>query len=450
MTAKSLQVIEPKNLTTEQVELVKRQIAIGASNDELAMFIGICNKTGLDPFSKQIYCIKRGGKMSTQVSIDGSRLIAQRSGEYQGQVGPWWCGADGVWKDIWLSPAPPVAAKVGVIRAGFREPLFAVARYAAYSQPSPFWQRMGDLMIAKVAEALALRKAFPMELSGLYTSEEMEQAGGEDPSSGQAGKTAQKTDKLKEKLGAGASAGGPAPAIDAEVVSPEPSAAETATEASTKQPAEPVAKTSPAKAATPPPAEKKPAKTRTRAPAAPAAEKEYAPMPNEEEIESVKVPFGEKLMGKTLNSLEMDDFIWLHRFYAKNGPGETPAFKWFHKVFQAYVEMYSDIAEALAGLEPEETPPPAAAGPVVEADNSAAEYFENLKEGETDHAKVALDRIRKAKSAEELQQAWKQLNDDLKDPAKINARGIDPKVASAIVNDANKAKADAKTRLGIK
>ena len=446
MSAKSLQVIEPQNLTADQVELVKRQIAVGASNDELAMFVGICNKTGLDPFTKQIYCIKRGGKMSTQVSIDGSRLIAQRSGEYQGQVGPWWCGPDGVWKDIWLAPTAPVAAKVGVIRAGFREPLFAVARYQAYAQPSPFWQRMGDLMIAKVAEALALRKAFPMELSGLYTSEEMEQAGGEDLSAGQADKTAQKTDKLKEKLGAGASAGGPAPAIDAEIVTPEVSAVETPAEAAKKQPAEPVVVTSPAKAATPPPAEKKPARKAAAKPEA--KESVMPPVPtDEQELAVILVPeWNQHFKGQALGSLSDKDLRDLSAWFGRASAPASVSGKWFKACFDNYVSLF-DLG---LGEEPAEVPPPATSGPVVETDNSAAEFFENLKEGETDHAKVALDRIRKAKSAEELQQAWKQLNDDLKDPTKINARGIDPKVASAIVNDANKAKADAKARLGLK
>lgn len=184
--------VKREGFTEEQVELIKNQIAKGTSDGELQLFMMQCQKTGLDPFARQIFCIGRPAydketktykqTFTTQVSIDGLRLIAERSGKYTGQVGPFWCGEDGIWKEVWLDKGQPKAAKVGVLRNDFKEPVFAVARFDAYKQTNKenvlnnMWQKMGDVMLAKCAESLALRKAFPQELSGLYTTDEMGQS----------------------------------------------------------------------------------------------------------------------------------------------------------------------------------------------------------------------------------------------------------------------------------
>lgn len=160
----------------ETIALIKQSICKGASDLELKLFLEQCKRTGLDALSRQIYSIERGGKRTIQISIDGFRLIAERTGKYAGQVGPLWCGEDGVWKDVWISKQAPVAAKVGVLRSDFKEPLWAVAKTSSYDAGTPIWKKMPEVMISKCSEMLALRKAFPQELSGLYGTEEMEQA----------------------------------------------------------------------------------------------------------------------------------------------------------------------------------------------------------------------------------------------------------------------------------
>lgn len=177
-----LAVKSDQNFWTDVQLAALKQIGLGeAPKAELGAFLHLSQKTGLDPFARQIYMINRGGRYTIQASIDGLRIVAQRSGEYAGQVGPFWCGADGEWTDVWLDKEPPVAAKIGVMRKGFTEPLYAVAKYESYAvigrdgKPSGLWAKMPDTMIAKCAEALALRKAFPHDLSGIYVTEEMEQ-----------------------------------------------------------------------------------------------------------------------------------------------------------------------------------------------------------------------------------------------------------------------------------
>jgi phage recombination protein Bet len=168
---------EGTRFSPSQIDLIKSQIAPGATDDELQLFIHVANSRNLDPFRKEIYAIKRWNSqerretVAFQVSIDGYRKIAESTGKYAGQVGPFWCGADGKWVDVWLDDEPPKAAKVGMLRAGFSEPVWAVVSYNSFVQktkdgtPTRFWKDMPDHMLAKVAESQAMRKAFPDEMA---------------------------------------------------------------------------------------------------------------------------------------------------------------------------------------------------------------------------------------------------------------------------------------------
>lgn len=215
-------------LGADKIDLIKKTLMPrNFGNTELELFLHQARRTGLDPLTRQIYALDVKGKFSVQVSIDGFRLIAERSGKYAGQLGPFWCGEDGVWSDVWLGKGNPAAARVGVLRSDFKEPLWAVARWASYAG-GYMWQKMPDLMLGKVAEALALRRAFPQELSGLYTGDEMQQAGdGQDaPAAPQEARTARGT-------GRGRTAAAPT-VVDA---APEPSSAPVEAHAESENPA---------------------------------------------------------------------------------------------------------------------------------------------------------------------------------------------------------------------
>jgi len=175
--ATSLTITDEQNAWTPTQLAALKQLGLAqATAADLEFFLHQAKRTGLDPFARQIYMINRGGKYTIQTSIDGFRIVAQRSGNYGGQTPAEWCAEDGIWKDVWLAKTPPLAARIGVYYKDAPNPTYATAKWDSYAQSSPIWSKMPDLMLAKCAEALALRKAFPNDLSGIYSSDEMAQA----------------------------------------------------------------------------------------------------------------------------------------------------------------------------------------------------------------------------------------------------------------------------------
>jgi phage recombination protein Bet len=183
----------------EQLAVLRHMGVEGAPQAELQVFHHQSKRTGLDPFSKQIYMLSRRQKnrqgqwetkWTIQTGIDGYRLTGHRAAKRDGVTlgyGPTeWCGPDGVWREVWASAEPPVAARATVLRDG--QPFPAVAHYDEYAQKdgqgnvNAMWRRMARGQLAKCAEALALRKAFPADLAGVYTDAEMHQAAAEDRS----------------------------------------------------------------------------------------------------------------------------------------------------------------------------------------------------------------------------------------------------------------------------
>jgi phage recombination protein Bet len=183
----AIEISTPREFSASEMSVIKDVIARGASDTELKMFIAMAQKLGLDPLSKQIHCVKRrarladgsyGDAMTIVVGIDGYRLVADRTQRYcPGKAPTYEYDDDG--------RVTSATAYVLKLAGGAWHEVSAIAFWDEYAQtnkdgqPTAMWAKMPRLMLAKCAEALVLRRAFPAELSGVYTDDEMQQAGNE-------------------------------------------------------------------------------------------------------------------------------------------------------------------------------------------------------------------------------------------------------------------------------
>jgi phage recombination protein Bet len=161
-----------------KLQLIKDTIAKGTTDQELQLFLYTCQRTGLDPLAKQIYCIKRWDATlqrevaTPQTSIDGYRLIADRTGNYAPGRAPTYEESEG--GGIFSA----TAYVMKWVRGTWHE-VSATAYWNEYVQTKKggqlmhMWATKPRVMLGKCAETLALRRAFPAELSGIYTNEEM-------------------------------------------------------------------------------------------------------------------------------------------------------------------------------------------------------------------------------------------------------------------------------------
>lgn len=172
--------VSTQGLDEDRKKLLMETLCKGASESEFELFAHICKRSGLDPFAKQIFPVFRWDSklgrntMTVQTSIDGYRVIAERTGNYApGKEIVYTYSGEGK-----LLSATAYVKKL--TKDGTWHEIAATAFWDEYAQVSKsgslnqFWGKMPHLMLGKCAESLALRKAFPAELSGLYTHEEMQ------------------------------------------------------------------------------------------------------------------------------------------------------------------------------------------------------------------------------------------------------------------------------------
>lgn len=139
----------------------------------MAAFIAACGRTGLDPTARQIYAAQMGGKWTVLIGIDGMRVVAQRTGQYDGQDPiEWQAEENGPW--VTVPPKSPFAARVAIYRKGVGRPLVQTVTFAEFGGAKGNWDKRPSHMLGIRAESHGFRRAFPMELAGLYTPEDFE------------------------------------------------------------------------------------------------------------------------------------------------------------------------------------------------------------------------------------------------------------------------------------
>lgn len=176
---------QERTLRPAEIDLLKKTVAKNCTDEEFSLFMLVCKKKKLDPFTKQVYCIKwprrnQPDEMVIIVGIGGYRSMAARSHrkDFGGTSAPTWTFPTAQMKTPAQRLIPETCTVTAKRRSGAEGS--ATVFWEEFAPPdltdkrSDFWNRMPKHMLAKCAEALALRKVFP-DLSDIYSEEEMSQ-----------------------------------------------------------------------------------------------------------------------------------------------------------------------------------------------------------------------------------------------------------------------------------
>ena len=145
------------------IETLTNTVALGATKEEFAIFVQLCKATGLNPFKKEVWFIKAGGRAQIMTGLNGYLAIANRHPQF-----------DGMEIDIAVDESgSPVKATAKVYRKDRKFPSTGIALWKEWQKPTPIWKEKPSVMLAKVAKSIAIREAFALELAGTYTEEEM-------------------------------------------------------------------------------------------------------------------------------------------------------------------------------------------------------------------------------------------------------------------------------------
>ena len=238
--------------TEPQIDVIRNAICVNATDAELEFFIATAKRLELDPFARQIWFVKRRQRIEDsfgndswvdvgrpETGIDGYRTIAERSGEFEGQDPTLWIDEVGKPHGVWLHDKPPAACMITIHRKG-RKPTVAVGLFREYcpvyktktgEKIPQMWLKRPGAQLEKCVEALAFRRAFPRDLSGIRIDTEMEHV--------DAGASSSYVAPAVQDQGRGGGGGGgtvtlgPRPVLD--VVTPEPPPAEPVSASSARQ-----------------------------------------------------------------------------------------------------------------------------------------------------------------------------------------------------------------------